>query len=130
MSDPSGISPDRHGIFSRHRLALLATLLLALTIVWGTLTPNPPTPDLNSPLSDKLYHVMAFAGLVFPTAWLYARSLAWILPLAVLFGGAIELVQPYMGREAEVADVLADLVGLALGTVTGLALRAWLRRHA
>lgn len=111
-------------------MALLATLLLAVTIVWGTLTPNPPTPDLNSPLSDKLYHVMAFAGLVFPTAWLYARSLAWILPLAVLFGGAIELVQPYMGREAEVADVLADLVGLALGTVTGLALRAWLRRHA
>ena len=129
MSDPSDISQNRRGFLWRHRLALLATLLLAVTIAWGTLTPTPPTPDLMGPLSDKLYHVMAFAGLVFPTALLYARSLVCILPLAALFGGAIELVQPYMGREAEVADVLADLVGLALGTVTGLALRACLRTH-
>ena len=111
-------------------MALLATLLLAVTIAWGTLTPTPPTPDLMGPLSDKLYHVMAFAGLVFPTALLYTRSLVWILPLAALFGGAIELVQPFIGREAEVADVLADLVGLGMGTLIGLTLRAWLRRHA
>jgi VanZ family protein len=74
--------------------------------------------------------VAAFAALIFPTASLYARSLIWILPLAAFFGCAIEVVQPFMGREAEVADVLADLVGLGLGTVIGLALRAWLRRHA
>lgn len=108
----------------RQRLALLATLLLAETIAWGTLTPNPPIPHLNTPLSDKLYHGMAFAALVFPTAWLYARGLIWILPLAVLFGGMIELVQPHMGREAEMADVMADLIGLAPGTVAGLAWRA------
>ena len=130
MSDPSDISQNRRGFLWRHRLALLATLLVAVTIGWGMLTPTPPTPDLMGPLSDKLYHVMAFAGLVFPTALLYARSLVCILPLAALFGGAIELVQPYMGRAAEVADALADLAGLALGTVTGLALRAWLRRYA
>jgi len=75
-------------------LALLATLLLAVTITWGTLTPTSPSPDLMGPLSDKLYHLMAFAGLVFPTAWLYARGLIWILPLAALFGRAIELLQP------------------------------------
>ncbi|RFP88254.1 VanZ family protein [Rhodobacteraceae bacterium 63075] len=101
-----------------------------MIIAWATLTPNPRAPDLNSPLSDKAYHVMAFAGLVFPTALLYARSLIWILPLAVVFGVAIELVQPFFGREAEAGDVLADLIGIGVGTVIGLFLRALRRRRA
>jgi VanZ family protein len=111
-------------------LALLGTLVLAVTIAWGTLYPNSISPDLNSPLSDKILHVVAFAALIIPTATLYARSLIWILPLAGFFGGAIELVQPFIGREAEVADLLTDLVGLGLGTVIGLAIRGCLRRHA
>lgn len=111
-------------------MALLATLLLAGIIAWATLTPNPPTPELNTPLSDKAYHVVAFAGLVFPTALLYARSLGWVLPLCMLFGFAIELIQPYTGREAEVADALADVVGLGVGTVLGLTLRALRHKHA
>jgi hypothetical protein len=56
------------------------------------LTPKPPAPMLDNPLSDKFYHLVAFAALIFPTAVLYARSLVWILPLAALFGVAIELI--------------------------------------
>ena len=118
----SKISQDRRGVLVQHRLALLATALLAGTIAWLTLTPSPPTQ--STPLSDKFYHVLAFAALVFPTALLYARSLVWILPLAVLFGAVIELVQPFTGRSAEAADLLANLVGLGFGTVFGLAMRA------
>jgi VanZ family protein len=110
-------------------VALLATCLLAVIIAWATLTPNPPTPDLDSPHADKIYHVVAFAVLVLPTAVLYARSLTWILPLACGFGIAIELVQPYTGRALEVADILADLVGCGVGTAVGLTLRAIVRRH-
>lgn len=130
MTEPTDPSPDRRDPLTRHRLALVATLLLAVSIAWLTLTPDPPTPDLNIPLADKLYHAMAFAALILPTALLYARSLKWILPLALLFGGAIELVQHYTGREPEVADFLADVAGLGMGTVMGLALRTWVRRRA
>ncbi|MBD3680024.1 MAG: VanZ family protein [Rhodobacteraceae bacterium] len=130
MTKHPDTSQSHREFLRRHRFALLATGLLAAIIAWATLTPNPPTPELNRPLSDKFYHVMGFAGLVFPTALLYARSLIWILPLAVLFGVVIELVQPFFGREAEAGDVLADLIGLGMGTVIGLTLRAWLRRRS
>lgn len=106
----------------------MATGGLATVIAYLTL--SPPNPESGDFLSDKTYHSIAFSALVFPTALLYARSLFWILPLAFLFGVAIELVQPYMGRGAEAADVLADFVGLGVGTITGLALRAWIRGNA
>jgi VanZ family protein len=93
------------------------------------LTPKPPAPMLDNPLSDKFYHLVAFAALIFPTAALYARSLVWILPLSALFGVAIELIQPFFGRTAEVLDVVADILGLGVGTLLGLSLRAWLTRR-
>lgn len=130
MTESSSSSKDRGEVFKRHRLALLSTLVLAMIIAWGMLHPKPPTPDLDIQRADKLYHVIAFAGLIFPTAMLFARSLIWILPLAAFFGGVIELVQPCVGRDAELADVLADLLGLGVGTVFGLTLRAWRRRWA
>lgn len=130
MTEPAALSHDRHGPLTRHRLALLATFLLTITIAWLSLTPAPPIPNLDSPLSNKLYHVIAYAALVFPTALLCARSLLWVLPLALLFGGAIEFAQRYTGREAEMADVLANAAGLGTGSAMGLVLRAWLRRSA
>jgi len=90
------------------------------------LTLSPPNPDLGGFLSDKTYHVIAFAALVFPTALLYARSLFWVLPAAVLFGGSIELIQPYVGRAREMADFLADVLGAGFGVTLGLTIRAFL----
>lgn len=111
-------------------MALVSTLLLAVIIAWGTLSPTPPTPDLDIRVADKVYHAVAFAALAFPAAWLHARSLLWLLPVALFFDVAIEVIQPYVSREAEAADVAADAVGLALGTALGLASRKWLRHSA
>ena len=58
----------------RHSLALLATVLLTAAIAYLTLTP--PRPEASAGLlSDKAYHVIAFASLIFPGALLYLRSL-------------------------------------------------------
>ena len=108
---------------TRHAFALTATAVFGAVIAFLTLTPSPPEVGAEELLSDKAYHVIAFAALVFPCALLYARSLIWVVPAALLFGGAIELIQPYVGREAEVADFLADAVGLSFGLVSGLILR-------
>ena len=102
----------------RHALALLATALLAAAIAWLTLSPPKQGPD--GLLSDKAYHAIAFAALALPCAVLYARSLIWVLPWAALYGGVIELIQPSFGRSAEMADFIADLVGLGLGAAFGL----------
>ncbi len=96
-------------VLMRHTLALTATVILGAVIAYLTLSP----PQMTNPpglLSDKAYHAIAFAGLVFPSALLYARSLIWVVPAALLFGGAIELIQPYVGRAAELADFVADAV--------------------
>ncbi len=113
---------------ARHRLALIATMILAATIAWLTLTPSPPTPDLQHPMSDKLYHVLGFAALVFPSALLFKRSLIWIVPLSVTFGAAIEIIQPYTGRSAEAMDFVANLIGIGVGITAGLAARAVVRK--
>ena len=113
----------------RHALAILATTILAAVIAYLTLTP--PRPQWSDGLlSDKAYHVIAFAALVFPSALLYQRSLIWLIPSALMFGAAIELIQPFVGRSAEIADFLADAVGVLIGTLTGLALRSQSRLFA
>jgi VanZ family protein len=45
----------------------------------------------------------------------------------VAFGGLIEIVQPYVGRGAEWADLVADGLGAALGVSLGLFFRKILR---
>ena len=108
----------------RHLPALL-TLLVALGIGWGTLNPpGPPGPPL--PLTDKQLHALAFALLVLPLGWADIRHAVWLAPLALAYGGAIELVQPFVGRGAEWGDLLADGIGIGLGLAPG-ALRARLR---
>ena len=107
--------------FVRHVSAIFATGALAVAIAYLTLTPLQVDLDLGS---DKLYHFIAFAALVLPCALLYARTLIWVLPAAILFGGAIELIQPYVGRGRELADFGADAVGVVIGAALGLSLRA------
>ena len=113
--------------FVRHVSAVLATGALAVVIAYLTLTPLQVDLDLGS---DKLYHFIAFAMLVLPCALLYARTLIWVLPAAILFGGAIELIQPYVGRGGELADFGADALGVVIGAALGLTLRTIAAKHA
>ncbi|MCB1358432.1 MAG: VanZ family protein [Maritimibacter sp.] len=109
---------------SRHvrTLWLGSTVIIAVLIAVLTLMPDAPMPR-NQIHLDKLAHMAAFFGLVFPTAALWPRVTAWIGLLAVLYGGAIEIIQPYTGRSAEWADLLADGIGVGLGIVFGMVLR-------
>ncbi len=124
MTELTGAGQPAKRPLARHRLALIATMILAAAITWLTLTPSPPTPDLQHPMSDKIYHVFGFAALVIPTALLFKRSLIWIVPLSVTFGAAIEIIQPYTGRSAEAMDFVANLIGVGIGITAGLATRA------
>lgn len=121
-------SPGSKRRFPNHSLALLATFVLALTI--AGLALSPPDPEQGGSDWDKFKHFIAFAALVFPCALLYARALVWVVPAAILYGGAIEIIQPYVGRNGEGADVVADILGIAFGVAIGLSLRGFLARRA
>lgn len=103
---------DRNWLWSRAGLAL--SLFLAVPIAAFTLTPIPPGPPMLVGL-DKVYHFLAFAVLVFPVIVTDTRRWAWVVPLAIVYGGLIELVQPYVGRSAEWLDFGANVSGVLAG---------------
>ena len=107
-------------------LALIVTLLLAAAMAVATLMPLPAGTGL--PGSDKTHHILGFALLALPMASVRPRAMLWLAPLLAAYGGAIEIVQPFVGRGRELADWLADLAGVGLGTLAGMGLgRAWRR---
>ena len=128
--------PDRQpGLLPRRwrRAGLLAGGLTAVVIGFATLMPVSGALPMGGGL-DKLFHVLGFAALVFPLILTDSRRWPWAVPLAIAFGGAIELIQPSVGRTAEWLDFGADvtgvLIGAALGEVLHDRLRARRRRRA
>lgn len=100
-------------------LAITLTLLIAALIAVGTLTPPGDGPALL-PLTDKQMHFIAFALLVLPMTLMNWRHAFWLAPLALVFGAAIELIQPTVGRSGDWLDLLADATGIVFGMLPGL----------
>lgn len=94
----------------------------ALTVVaWGELTPHPPR--LAGPfLWDKADHFTAYFGLALLASlgWGLRRSLVFIILGVIALGGALELLQAMVGRDAEWLDQLANTLGALTGA--GLAI--------
>jgi len=101
-------------------------LLLILVISWLALSPAPPK-QMNLGW-DKLNHLSAFAtlGLLGRLAW---PRHTLVVPLALLaYGAAIEVLQSQVpGRSGEWPDLLADALGLLLGSLASWALSRLLR---
>lgn len=114
---------------SSRTLALVLTGAIAALILLLTLSPPPETPGTSG--RDKIYHAAAFAALVLPLALTRGMRLVPLLGGALLFGIAIEIVQPGFGRSFELADIAADAAGALAGAAAGRALAgAWRRRRA
>lgn len=121
--------PPKHWFSNKRRnhiLALSLSTVLALGIGYFTVTPNP---DLVLTSSDKIDHLIGFATLLLSAALLYWHALYWLLPSAIAFGGAIEVIQPYVNRKGEWGDFTADAAGAIIGTCLGLTIRYIFRRH-
>ena len=90
-----------------------ATVVIAILIGLATLTPVEKLPDVSG--SDKLYHLISFAILTLPITIIRPKAVWVIFILSVGYGGAIELLQPLVNRNCELADFLADASGAMLG---------------
>ena len=93
----------------------------ALAVVaWGELTPHPP--PLPGPWAwDKADHFTAYFGLALlaTLAWGLRRSLVWVLLGVVVLGGALEILQAFVGRDAEWGDFFANTLGALAGMALG-----------
>lgn len=97
--------------------AMIAALLCVLTL-------SPQTASGAGSNLDKAYHFIGFGVLALPLCLAYPRRV-WTVVLGVtVFGGMIELLQPFVGRGAEWLDLLSDALG---GTAAALFARV-LRR--
>ncbi len=111
MSGPAGPTP--------WRIALGLLVVVHLTVLYA--------PDSGGaalfPGVDKVVHVATFASVTL--AGLRSGPAArWWLPLVSLHAGVSELVQHWAlpHRSGDLADVAADLGGVALGTLAAAAL--------
>ena len=86
-------------------------------IAWGTLMP---LKELPVPGTDKLQHFIAFGVFVLPVSLLLPARAWLIFIIAVVCGGLIEIIQPYVNRYAEFGDFMADAVGAAVGAAIGV----------
>ncbi|WP_343630233.1 VanZ family protein [Roseateles sp.] len=97
----------------------LLFLMLIGVVSWLAFSPNPPpAADLGW---DKANHFAAFASLtvVALQSLRAGRRRVWIVLLAMLgYGILIEIVQAQIpGRDADVRDVAADMVGAFIGVL-------------
>ena len=100
-----------------------ACLCVALTL-WLSLVEVPPGTSAFGG-ADKVEHAFAYFvtsllillaavwrpgrgdGVLAPWRW-------WVLVAMVLAGGAVEIMQSFVGREAELADWVAEIVAVVL----------------
>lgn len=108
---------------------LLAALLVVIT--WLALIPAPP-PMVTTGW-DKSNHALAFGSLAFASAWALwprPRQWGWLAVMLLGYGIGIEIAQSFLPpREADVMDVLADSVGIALGLLAAWPIAAGAARR-
>ena len=108
------------------RVAVASAATFALALIIAVLTLGPMPAGGGPAGSDKVYHILAFAALAFPLPLVRPRLTIWVALGVIAYGGAIEVIQPFVGRQAEWADLLADGIGAVVGAVTGYALSRYL----
>jgi VanZ family protein len=98
------------------RLWLAAGWAMVAAIVYGSVMHSPPS--LGFEQSDKLEHLGSYGLVMFWFGQLYLERrvrLGYALGFAAL-GVALEFVQGWLGyRDFEIADMVADAVGVTLG---------------
>lgn len=122
--------------FSPRNQQLLVNLLfrpaLLIALVLGTtLALMEGADSVTGGLNDKLLHALGFVvlgGLLdYSSPGSPAAYWRWQLPLLLLYGVMIEVVQSFLPhRSGEVLDVVADLAGLlAYGAIRPLLAKIW-----
>ena len=100
-----------HGALSRGVFAVVGLLSLAVLFAPGSDVPAA------APGVDKLVHASLFAALAVSGRWAGVQRTP-LVTLLVLYGAGSEVVQGLtpLDRSASVADWLADVAGVLLGS--------------
>ncbi len=119
------------GLLRRWRHLLLAVFVLAW-IASYVVTHVPIAPilrEMNLSLSDVIYHAVGYFGLsmlLFLVMLAYgvrpATRAVGLLAIMAVYGAFDEISQGWVGRDPDVGDWLADMLGVITAWLTGRAL--------
>ena len=98
----------------------LETIFLLLVIAFLSLYPLPKLPEF--PGTDKTHHLVAYFLLALPSGLKKPNKWVLFIFLFIIFGGVIEIIQPYVNRYGEWLDFLANTIGVILGFFLGVVL--------
>jgi hypothetical protein len=113
-------------------LAIYGAAALAIGVtIWSSFGATRTADAFGS---DKLGHALAYAVdtflLLLAVVWRPGRPqalVAWVVPILLgvaVLGGAIEIAQEVVGRDADALDWLADVSGIAIAGLVFRSLRA------
>jgi VanZ family protein len=109
------------------RLVAVAILVVSLTMMIGPFGGVEST----SGVSDKVAHFVVFGLILWSFGVLFRRlPRLWAAVLAVALGGAVEVVQGLVGRDADWLDLAADTAGIAFALLLWAAWRGFRPRAA
>jgi hypothetical protein len=99
---------------------------LALIITAALLAPMSGVSGPKVTGLDKIIHFFLFFILVLPALMVAPRIWVWVVPVAIVYGGLIEIIQPYFGRGMEFGDFIAN----TLGVLAAVPVSRWLNARA
>lgn len=107
--------------FNQRHWALLAIVLLAI-VTFGSLEPgHEPLPGLLP--WDKARHFLAYAAIAAPIALARPRHWSWLLLGLMGWSLMIEFIQPFVGRDRDIRDFVANSMGVLLALALSEAIR-------
>lgn len=96
-----------------HRYGVVISVLFLCAITVLSFIPVTQEPPMNG--VDKIEHFIAYAALTFPIALSYHPRYKSIFWCACIWGMMIEIIQPYVGRQADTIDAVINAIGAGLG---------------
>ena len=109
-----------HKLFVIQQNWKLVTIFLMLVIAFLSLYPLPKLPE--PPGADKTQHLVAYFFLTLPLGLKKPNKWVLYICLFIIFGGIIEMIQPYVNRYGEWLDFFANTLGVIFGFFVGLIL--------
>ena len=96
------------------------TIFLLIIIAFLSLYPLQQLPGF--PGTDKTHHLVAYFLLALPSGLKKPNKWILFIFLFIIFGGVIEMIQPYVNRYGEWLDFFANTVGVIFGFFIGVIL--------
>ena len=94
------------------------TVISLFIITSISLYPHEEISPIET-IHDKFYHVNAYLFLTIPVSLNKPKYFFLLYLFFILLGGFIEFLQPHFNRQQELADFIANILGIFTGALAG-----------